>query len=46
MKINGKSVSAKHFAFDGCFGTAEDAYSAYLKAKSELHLFNPVPRNS
>lgn len=30
----------------GSFPTQEDAYSAYLKAKSELHLFNPVPRNS
>lgn len=28
----------------GLYKTKEEAYSAYLKAKLNLHLFNPVPR--
>ena len=38
INVNGK---AKHL---GLFNTAEEAHSAYLKAKSELHTFNPIPR--
>jgi hypothetical protein len=29
----------------GYFNTVEMAYEAYLKAKSQLHIFNPIPRN-
>lgn len=29
----------------GLFKTPEEAHQAYLKAKSELHTFNPIPRN-
>jgi hypothetical protein len=32
----------KHFL--GLFNTREEARDAYLKAKSELHTFNPIPR--
>lgn len=28
----------------GYFGSEEDAYDAYLKAKEALHKFNPIPR--
>lgn len=30
----------------GLFDSAEQAYEAYLKAKSSLHTFQPVPRNA
>ena len=29
----------------GLFDTPEEAYAAYLKAKAELHTFQPVPRS-
>ena len=29
----------------GCFPTAEEARAAYLKAKAELHPFQPLPRS-
>jgi hypothetical protein len=38
IKKDGKRI------FLGSFNTPELAYAAYLKAKSELHTFNPIPR--
>lgn len=38
ITVNGK----QHFL--GCFGTEEEAHSAYCAAKTELHTFNPVQR--
>ncbi len=40
IAINGKR---KHL---GNFDTPEQAYSEYLKAKAELHTFNPEPRKT
>jgi HNH endonuclease/AP2 domain len=39
IKVNRKQVSL------GYFDTVEEAHAAYLKAKSELHTFQPVPRD-
>lgn len=30
----------------GCFNTSEEANAAYLKAKADLHTFQPVPREA
>jgi hypothetical protein len=38
IQINGKKYHL------GLYDTPEEAHDAYLKAKSELHTFNPVPR--
>lgn len=35
----------KHY-YLGVYGTREEAYAAYLEAKSFLHAFNPVPREA
>ena len=47
-KSNGKwSAMISHRGkrrFLGNFSSAEDAYAAYLAAKSQLHEFQPVPR--
>jgi hypothetical protein len=37
------TVDKKHI-YLGIYDTKEEAYDAYLKAKSELHTFNPIPR--
>lgn len=34
----------KHVRYLGLFSTKEEAYTAYCKAKAELHQFNPVLR--
>lgn len=36
----------KKATYLGSFETPEEAYSAYLEAKSKLHQFNPVPRGT
>lgn len=38
IRLNG---SLKHLGF---FANPQDAHAAYLKAKSEFHTFNPIPR--
>ena len=38
IQKNGKRI------FLGYFDTPEEAHDAYLKAKVELHTFNPIPR--
>lgn len=40
IRLNGTSYSL------GYFDTPEEAHAAYLAAKKNLHLFNPVPRKT
>ena len=44
-KWQGRIVKNQKTTHLGYFDTPEEAYAAYLKAKKELHEFQPVPRD-